>query len=220
MPAGKEYSGFLSDYSNLHPNPNLGANALTFARTDAQNNIHRYIAIIVDPVQVYLTSDANDANFPDKGRGVAARYFHKALVGAVSTAFPVVNDRGPLVLRLRSALIGVDVGKANENAGNSGGDDLERHINIGKVGVEMELVDSETGRQIAAVVDRENLGAGAEIGAVHFSRDEKWAAARQAFDGWARRVREFLDSAHTLSDADAKRADESYRPYNYPPPGH
>jgi hypothetical protein len=67
-------------------------------------------------------------------------------------------------------------------------DTLDRGVNIGKVGVEMELVDSETGEQIAAMVDRENLGAGAEIGALNFSRQEKWAAAREAFDGWAHRV--------------------------------
>jgi hypothetical protein len=77
----------------------------------------------------------------------------------------------------------------------------------------MELVDSQTGEQIASMVDRENLGSGAEIGAVNFSRGEKWAAAREAFDGWARRVRDFLDSADELSPEDAKRADESYRPY-------
>jgi hypothetical protein len=75
-------------------------------------------------------------------------------------------------------------------------------------------VDSETGEQIAAMVDRENLGTGAEIGAVHFSRDEKYAAAREAFDGWAHRVREFLDSAHELSAEDAKRVDAEYHPYS------
>ncbi len=77
----------------------------------------------------------------------------------------------------------------------------------------MELVDSETGEQIAAFVDRENLGKGAEVGSAKFSRYEKFMAARQAFDGWAARVREFLDSAHELSGEDAARAARSYLPY-------
>ncbi|MBV8811834.1 MAG: DUF3313 family protein [Acidobacteriaceae bacterium] len=88
--------------------------------------------------------------------------------------------------------IGVDVDgeiPAADRSANAD-DGLDRGINMGKVSVEMELVDSETGEQIAAMVDRENLGAGAEIGSVHFSRDEKWAAAQQAFDGWAHRVRD------------------------------
>lgn len=215
MPAGKEFSGFLKDYSNLKPNPNLDGTALTFVSTDAQKNLHRYIAMIVDPVQVYLASDVDESKLPDKARGVGARYFHKALEGAVSSAFPIVTQPGPLVLRLRTAIVGVDVGgevPAADKAADAG-DALDRAVNIGKVGVEMELVDSQTGEQIAAMVDRENLGSGAEIGAVNFSRGEKWAAAREAFDGWARRVRDFLDSADELSPEDAKRADESYRPY-------
>lgn len=215
MPAGQEFSGFLKDYSKLKPDPNLGQNALTFASADEQKNLHKYIAMIVDPVQVYLASDADESKLPDKARGVGARYFHKALTDAVSSAFPIANQAGSLVLRLRSAIIGVDVGGEIPEADKSSNpkDSLSRAVNIGKVGVEMELVDSETGEQIAAMVDRENLGAGAEIGAVHFGRDQKYAAAREAFDGWAHRVRNFLDSAHELNGDDAKRADQSYRPY-------
>ena len=215
MPAGKEFSGFLKDYSNLKPNPNLDGNALTFVNTDQQKNLHKYIAMIVDPVQVYLASDVDESKLPQKSRGVGARYFHRALVDAVSSAFPAVDQPGPLVLRLRSAIIGVDVGGEVPAADKSANPDetFDRTVNIGKVGVEMELVDSQTGEEIAAMVDRENLGAGAEIGSVNFSRQEKWAAAREAFDGWAHRVREFLDSAEELSPEDAKRADQSYRPY-------
>ncbi|HZS54465.1 MAG TPA: DUF3313 domain-containing protein [Bryobacteraceae bacterium] len=218
MPAGKEFSGFLKDYSKLKPNPNVGENALTFVRADEQKNLHKYIAMIVDPVQVYLASDADESKLPDKARGVAARYFHNALVGAVSSAFPAADQPGPLVLRLRSAIIGVDVDGEIPAADKSADSEnaLDRAVNIGKVGVEMELVDSETGEQIAAMVDRENLGDGAQIGAVNFSRQEKYAAAREAFDGWARRVREFLDSAQELSSDDAKRADQSYHPYGEP----
>ena len=94
---------------------------------------------------------------------------------------------------------------------------FERALNIGKLGVEMELVDSETGERIAAMVDRTNLGAGAEVGAEYFSRLEKFAAAREAFDEWASRVRVFLDSAHELTGEDAARADKAYKPYGAEP---
>ncbi len=215
MPAGKEFSGFLKDYSQLKPNPNMDGNALTFVNADEKKNLHKYIVMIVDPVQVYLASDADESKLPEKARGVGARYFHSALVEAVSSAFPVVDQPGPLVLRLRTAIIGVDIGSqiaAADKPANAE-EALDHGINIGKVGVEMELVDSQTGEQIAAMVDRENLGSGTEIGSVNFSRQEKYAAAREAFDGWAHRVREFLDSSQALSPEDAKRADQSYRPY-------
>src|SRR5579862_5625820 len=165
VPAGKQFSGFLKDYSGLKPNPNIEGDALTFVRTDEEKNLHKYIGMIVDPVQVYVATDVDESKLPARARGAAANYFHKALVAAVSPAFPVVDQPGPLVLRLRSAIIGVDVGGEAPAADKSADPDaLDRTVNIGKVGVEMELVDSETGEQIAAMVDRENLGAGAEIG--------------------------------------------------------
>src|SRR5262245_22935589 len=110
IPAGKEFSGFLKDYTHLKPNPNLDGAALTYAKADSQKNLHRYIGIIVDPVDVYVSTNTVDAKLPEKARQSAASYFQNALVKAVSTAFPVADEGGPLVLRLRAALIGVDAG--------------------------------------------------------------------------------------------------------------
>ena len=210
MPAGKEFSGFLSDYSKLKPNPEF-ENTVAFVRDDPAKNIHKYVAIIVEPVAVYLATKADPNKMPDRGRASLAEYFQVAITNAVQDAFPIVKESGPLVLRLRSALIGVDIGPGGGQQAGEGA--LERPVNIGKVGVEMELVDSETGEQIAAAVDRQNLGDGAMIGSANFTREEKYRAAVEAFDGWAARLRHFLDSAHELSAEDKARADQSYRPY-------
>ena len=209
MPAGQQFAGFLKDYSKLKPNAEF-ENTLSYVSKDEHKNVHKYIAVIVDPPVLYLATDADPKNLPDRGRTALADYFRVAITNAVHDAFPVVNEPGPLVLRLRTALIGVDVGS---DAGQSKGDDLERAINIGKVGVEMELVDSETGEQIAAAVDRQNLGDGASIASANFSRDEKYRAAVQALDGWAARLRAFLDSAHELSAEEGAEADQAYHPY-------
>jgi len=212
--AGQQFSGFLKDYSALKPNPNLEGDVLTYVSTDAQKNLRSYLAIVVDPVEVYVATDADEGKISESSRKVLTNYFEHALKNAVSDAFPVVEAPGPLTLRLRAALVGVDVG--GEVAAADLPPDVkpfERALNIGKLGVEMELVDSETGERIAAVVDRTSLGAGAEVGAEAFSRLEKFAAAREAFDEWASRLRVFLDSAHELTGEDAARADKSYRPY-------
>ena len=215
IPAGQEFSGFMKDYGALKPNPKLEGNPLTYASADAQKNLRSYFAIVVDPIEVYIATDADESKLPDTSRRTLANYFHHALVRAVSDAFPVVEKPGPLVLRLRAALIGVDVGGevATGDVPAEVGKPLDRAVNIGKVGVEMELVDSESGERIAAMVDRSNLGAGAEVGAVNFSRMQKFAAAKEAFDEWASRVRQFLDAEHELTGDDAARADKSYQPY-------
>jgi Protein of unknown function (DUF3313) len=212
---GAKFAGFLSDYAKLQPNPNF-ENTLSYVRQDDLKNVHKYIAVIVEPVEIYVATNADPSKMPDRGRTALAAYFQSAITRAVSDAYPVVQEPGPLVLRLRTALIGVDVGGAIA-ANPNGPEKLERAIDIGKVGVEMEMVDSVTGEQIAAAVDRQNLGSGATIESANFSREENFAAAREAFDGWAARLRDFLDSAEELSQKDQERADSDYQPFGGPP---
>jgi hypothetical protein len=214
MPAGKAFSGFLSNYARLQPNPEF-ENTVSYVSQDPVKNVHKYVAVIVEPVVVYVATDADAKAIPDRGRTALANYFQQAITNAVADAFPVVQEKGPLVLRLRSAIIGVDVGAEipPDPGGGRAEAALGRAVNIGKVGIEVELVDSETGEQIAAAVDRQNLGEGAVIGSANFSREEKFRAATQAFDGWAHRLREFLDSAHELSKEDITRNEASQQPY-------
>jgi hypothetical protein len=217
IPAGQEFSGFLKDYSALKPSSNI-EDALTYVSTDAQKNLRSYFAIVVDPIEVYIATDVDEGKISEASRKALTNYFEHALNKAVSDAFPVVEAPGPLTLRLRAALVGVDVG-GTVPAGDLPPDvgPLDRVLNIGKLRVEMELVDSETGDRIAAMVDKTSLGAGAEVGAQYFSRVERFAAAREAFDEWASRVRQFLDSAHELTGTDAERANKAYKPYGAGP---
>lgn len=215
MAANQEYSGFLKDYSKLAANPELEGAIKTYVNPDVNKDLHGYVAIIVDPVEVYLATDADDSKVPEKARAAAANYFRAALTHAVSDAFPPVDQPGPLVLRLRAAVIGVDAGKPVNPADkpSEASEAIDHSVNLGKVGVEIELVDSVTGEQIVAAVDREPLGDGAEIAAGNLSRHEKSLAARHALDEWARRLREFLNRAHELKGEQAKKADESYQPF-------
>ena len=217
LAAGAKNAGFLSTYDNLKPNQKF-ENTLSYVKQDDARNVRKYFAVIVEPVEIYMATSADISKLPDRGRTALAAYFQHAITRAMSDAFPVVQEPGPLVLRLRTALIGVDVGSAIQSEkADAAGEELPNSIDIGKVAVEMEMVDSVTGEQIAAAVDTQSLGAGAVVGSVSFSRDERFAAARDAFDGWAARLREFLDSAHELSAEESLRVTKSYRPYSDPP---
>lgn len=211
--AGSEFSGFLKDYSALKPNAKLGNEILTYVNLDQAKHLRRYVAVTVDPVEVYLSADANPDKFQARAGESLARYFQRALEKSIGDAFPIVEQPGPLVLRLRSAIVGVDT---SDTPGDSTVEESERlphTAKIGNVRIEMELLDSVTGERIAAAVDKAALGADAEVGAYRFERIEKYMAARQAFNEWAARVREFLDSEHELSAEDAQRASDSYSPY-------
>jgi hypothetical protein len=56
------------------------------------------------------------------------------------------------------------------------------------------------------------------VGSVNFSHEEKFRAATQAIDGWAKRLRNFLDSAHELSKEDVARVETTNFPYASEPP--
>jgi hypothetical protein len=215
LSAGAENAGFLSDYSKLTPDPDLGGEVLSYVNPDELKDLHRYMAIIVDPVEVYLASDADPSQLPENGATAAVEYFQYAIRSAVADAFPLVSEPGPLVLRLRSALVGVDIGGevAAGDLPEEGGAALARAVNVTDVIAEFELVDSLSGEVIAAALDKAHLGEAAEIGATHFSRMERFDAAQEAFDAWAEGLREFLDSKHELSGEDAQRADQAYSPY-------
>ena len=217
LPAGAENAGFLSDYSKLAPDPDLEGEILSYVNPDELKDLHRYVAIIVDPVEVYLSSDVDPSQLPDNGATAAVEYFQYAIRSAVADAFPIVSEPGPLVLRLRSALVGVDVGEeiAAGDDPEEGGETLARAVNVTDVIAEFELVDSVFGDVIAASVDKAHLGEAAHIGATHFSRMERFDAAREAFDSWAEGLREFLDSKHELTEEDAQRAQQSYSPYGH-----
>ena len=215
LPADAENAGFLSDYSKLKSDPDLDEGVLAYVNDGEMKDLHQYIAIIVDPVEVYIASDADLSAVSDEGGKAAVEYFDYALKSAISDVYAIVDTPGPLVLRLRSALVGVDVGsEVTAEMPQEGVEPLEREVDIGEVVVEFELVDSVTGEVIAAAIDAADIGTDeTKIAATHFERMEEFDNARAAFDTWAESLREFLDVKHELTGEDAERADRSYRPY-------
>jgi len=214
VPAGQDNSGFLQDYSKLEAHPTIEG-AQTYVNPDELNDLNNYVAMIVDPVEVYIASDGDPASISEEGLEAVTGYFQYAITSAVADAFPIVDEPNPLALRLRSALVGVDVGEEAASGDMPEGEALDHPINISEVMVEFELVDSESGEVIAAAIDTEKLGSGADVGATHFSRMESFAEAKEAFDEWASRLRDFLDAEHEIEGGpDEQRADESYQPYD------
>ena len=126
IPAGQEYSGFLKDYTKLKPVP-ASKEARGYASTDAQKNLRKYIACVIDPVEVYLASDADGAKMSETARSAVTEYFRAALVKSVSSAYPVVEKPGPLVLRLRAAVVGVDFGGEVSAADKAADKDARHH---------------------------------------------------------------------------------------------
>ena len=67
-------AGFLSSYDKLKPNPNF-ENTFSYVRQDDVQNVHRYFAVIVEPVRVFVSTNVDVSKLPDRGRTALATYF-------------------------------------------------------------------------------------------------------------------------------------------------
>jgi hypothetical protein len=70
LPAGQQFSGFLKNYSAFKPNPDVSEDAMTYVHPDKMKSLHRYIAIIVDPVDIYVATDAHSVRRPGSHRRI------------------------------------------------------------------------------------------------------------------------------------------------------
>ena len=85
----EEVSGFLEDYASLKTSPTLGDTALTLPQPGREKSLRGYLAVVVDPVEVYLATDADAALIPDGGPEAIGNYFQiRTDQCASATPFP------------------------------------------------------------------------------------------------------------------------------------
>jgi hypothetical protein len=160
--------GFLSDYSHLRPE--------TESRSrywPPDNRLAQYSQFIVDPVPVYLDDETLAKLDPDTNLAELSQYMHDAMVKALEPHYPVAGATpGPATGRIRMALTHLKKGGP---------------FAPGAVGIEAELVDSQTGKQVVALREIQK-GKGSSL--------PEWDDARDIMDNWARRFAAGLQEQH------------------------
>lgn len=188
-------SGFLKDYSMLHPGAKDEA-ALIYIKPGV--DFKPYNKIMFARVLISVSDDAENKEIDPAMYTELAEYYQKALIDAVNDAYEIVDKPGENVLLVRVAVTGVKPSNPVANTMSSiipvgivvagatkaaSGDNL----GTGEASTEMEMVDSVTGERLAAAVDRRQGGKGVFRG--------KWEDTKDAFDYWAKRFRLRLDDA-------------------------
>jgi hypothetical protein len=69
---GAQFAGFLSDYGKLQPSPRV-ENTMVYVKQDDAKNIHKYIAVIIEPEEIYVATNADPAKVPDRGPPTRSR---------------------------------------------------------------------------------------------------------------------------------------------------
>jgi hypothetical protein len=194
-----EERGFLGDYSMLQPGEDDQA-SLRYVAPDA--NFAKYDSVILDSVTIWQSSDTE--NLSKEEAQALTDYLFEAVHRELSKDYKLVTEPAPGAMRIRAAITEAKGAHVVADTITSvvpqlrlittlGGMAANTKALVGEAAVEMELVDSMSGRRLAAAVD-ERWGTKAIRGGIL-----KWSDAKEAFDHWANQLREFLATQRGVS---------------------
>jgi hypothetical protein len=183
-------TGFLSDYSKLEAESDSSLRYLN------KSALRSYSSFIVDHVAVHFQAGAKAIEQKSKGKltekdmADLTNYFHAAIADAIQKAgYRVVWQPGVGVARLRVAI--TDMKETNVILAAIPHTRLITGAGAGGASMEAEVVDSQTGRQLAAVIETK---AGSRI---PFTGLSEWGGAKAAINAWAKRLEKRLTEARS-----------------------
>ncbi len=189
-----ETSGFLADYSMLKKG-RKGEALLIYKSPDA--DLSSYRKIMLDPVTIWKAEDSELNNIPEEDLQRLADYLHAKVLAELGKDWEMVDQLGPGVLRIRSALTEAGKSFAPLNTVSTivpftrAFSELKNlatgsHTFVGAASVEAEITDGDTGSLLFAAVDR-------RVGGKTVSGSTKsWSDVEEAFDYWAQRLAQRL----------------------------
>ena len=188
-----EPSGFLKDYSKLHPAADDTEATLVYLTSD-KAKFKSYTKVWLEPVQVWRgeKSDAKDLDMEDAK--YVSEYLWSRVDEEVRKDYTMAREAGPGVMRVRIGI--TEAGKGipvldNITALHPGALVMSKGKKaiggtesfVGKASIEAEVTDSQTGELIAAGVDRRGGGKYA------WKPMHRWEDFEQASDYWAKKFR-------------------------------
>jgi hypothetical protein len=176
---------------------------------------------MVERIKVWFKEDAAYKGIDPAEIKELTDYFHNAIVEAVEGQYPIVREPGPDVLRLRIAMTDLVPTKPSASlitlvvpflwvaeAGSGVVTDKAGSTPfVGEVTIELEALDSQSNRQIAAFIERKiglkyHWNKGVKTGVTDYLKAySTWAYTKQAMDHWAQAIRNHLDKAHGIAPA-------------------
>jgi hypothetical protein len=168
----KKQSGFFKDYPPFKP----GKEGVDWVYIKEGSDFKQYKNIMLDQVVFYFKEDTENKGINPNDIIELTEAFQKAFVDALNDAYPLTDQPGPGVLRVRIAI--TDIEPSSSGVGTTG---------IGSASMEAELLDSMSNERIGAAIDKDP-GGKLDLG--------KLTPAKKAFEFWAKRLRAFLDDVH------------------------
>jgi len=205
---GPPESGFLSDYTSLQ---RVAEDAPVWDYIDPEGrrsemkvklwsnrvnwlDLGNYDKLHVDPVIVELHSGAEGAWVKQDRLDEMTQYMHDTIVEVFSERYAVVDETGPGVLRVRTAITDLYPSYRYRTP------DVDQHpvktwanSRPGGVTVETEVLDTATGELVLAFVF---VGKGTDFGTLN--TDQPWEQSKAGIRRMTRFVRDRMDDAHRI----------------------
>jgi hypothetical protein len=188
-----EPSGFLVDYSELRPGKGGQSLLVSF---DPDANFAAYTSVLIDPVTVWMRPGSDLAALPQEDLQRLSHQLRAALREQLGLEFELVEQPGPGVLRVRSAITEVRKSRVVLDMVSSlpplriltgvGALATGTHAFVGGAAIEVEIQDAESGKRLIAAVD-ERAGRRVLMG-----ETSAWADVESSFQYWAEVMRERL----------------------------
>lgn len=190
-------SGFLGDYSDLEPDPDK-KNLLLYRKGDG--SMRAYRKFIIDQPLIYFHSEAQGVGVDPDDLAMLSTTLRDELVGSLEEggAYEIVEEAGEGVAHMRLAITDVVPIDPKKNVGTKaagmafGVGLLIPRVDLGSASVEAEILDSESGERLVAVVAVKKAK---RFGGV-VKGSKEWGDAKAAFKSWAKQLRKRLDKLH------------------------
>ncbi len=195
-------SDFLSDYSKLQRNF-AGQMEYSYLAPDAPDRMANYSALMIDQPEIFVSPDSQSKGMKPDDMKQLADAFRNAMVQELAETYTIVDQPGPNVLYLRFAFSNLQVKKQRRrllsytpiglvaHAVKSGVTDITSKIDLKGITIEMELLDSTTEEQFAALI---------ETRADTEEEPTSWEEVEALIEGYAQRGRCRLDNARILEE--------------------
>ena len=190
-------TGFLGDYSQLKKG---GEDQALLVYIDPNADIKAYNKILMDPIRMYASKENSQMmDIPSEDQRKILSYANAAIREKLSRDYTFVQQPGPGVMRLRIAIteaensyvvldtvstilpIGLAIAGIETLATGS-------CSFVGSAGMEVEMQDSQTGKRLAAAVDRR---VGGKVTG-ELDKFDRWHTVKNAVDHWAERLQQRL----------------------------
>ena len=157
-------SGFLSDYSQLKQSSDQYMDH-TYLAEGAPGKMANYSAVMIDQPEIFVAANSKYKGMKPDDMKQLADAFRAAMAASLSTTYMIVDQPGPNVLYLRFAISNVQLKKHKRGllgytpigfvagaAKSALTSDFTKKIDLKGLTVEVEVLDSSTEEQFAALL--------------------------------------------------------------------